>query len=64
MCEGGTRDDLHTYDMGKNELELKMLICSSVPLFEQPSGYLLELYVLATSKVILGWVPTYDSAHS
>ena len=26
--------------------------------------WLLEDYVLATSKVISGWVPTYDKAHS
>ena len=27
-------------------------------------GWLLEFYVLATSNVISGWVPTFDSAHS
>ena len=27
-------------------------------------GWLLEFYILATSKVISGWVLTYDSAHS
>ena len=31
---------------------------------DETIGWLLELYVLATSMVISGWVPIYDSAHS
>ena len=27
-------------------------------------GWLLEFYDLAIPKVILGWTPTYDSAHT
>ena len=27
-------------------------------------GLLLEFYILATSRVLSGWIPTYDTANS